>query len=166
MIGLGSLIVVAYLLPTFGFFGVEAPAEEPNVTFIRLTDREVQQEVLFSTPCDPGGTHLYLGDGKDIRLPLRPRWPGDLLDVEDSDYAAPGNRFLLEGYPVLQTTGEALTPALYFDVTAWSPVPPYRIWKGEGDSFSEEIDITDPVTFRSTLTDPNFETAPNARGGC
>ena len=166
VIGLGSLIAIGFFFDPTPLYNEARPSEEAEITFVRLSLEPVQQEALFSTPCDPGGPHLYLGDGKDVRLPLFLRWPGDLPDIEDSDYAAPGNRFLIEGYPVVQTTGEDVTPALHFDVIAWSPMPPYRIWKGEGDGFGEEADVTEPVTFRSTLTDPIFETAPNARGGC
>ena len=167
LIGLGSVVVAAYLMPHFDFFAADAPAEEQTVTFLRLTDREVQREVLFSTPCDPGGPHLYLGDGKDIRLPLYLRWPGDLPTVDESDYAAPGNRFLIEGYPVARTTGEAITPALYFDVIAWSPISPYRVWKRDGDDLIEDADVTEPVSFRSSLSDPIFELSSASPGsGC
>lgn len=166
VVGLCSIVAAIYMLPKVGLISAGEQSEEPTVTFIRLSHQAVQQEALFSTPCDPGGPHLYVGDGEDLRLPLFLRWPSDLPDLEQSDYAAPGNRFLLEGYPVARTTGEAITPALYFDVTAWSPMPPYRRWHEVDDEVTEEADVDEPVTFRSSETNATFKTSSYSGGGC
>lgn len=127
-------------------------------TYERLSDHPMTQEVIFSTPCDPGGPHLYVeSEGGYQSLYLR--LPAGLRDLEESDYAVPGNRFVLEGYRVTRKSGDEVLSTRYFDVLSWKPIPPYNVWRRIGSKLIRKASRT-PIEFRTSEPIPIFEPPP------
>lgn len=133
-----------------------SPADGPAIaTYERASGHPVMQEAVFSTPCDPGGPHLYVG-GEGGLQPLFLRLPSGLRDPEDSDYAVPGNRFVLKGYPVTRKSGGKVLSTRYFDVLSWGLIPPYDVWSRIGPKPVRKR-LSMPVEFRTSEPVPTFE---------
>ena len=151
-----AVVACLYLINPYG--GRSAIA-----TYDRTSDRPVTQEVIFSTPCDPGGPHIYV-ESEGGPQPLYLRLPGGLRDLEESDYAVPGNRFILEGYPVARKSGGEVLSTRYFDILSWKPVPPYDVWRRIGTKLIR-MTLRTPVEFRTSEPIPIFEPA-HYSGAC
>jgi len=131
-------------------------ADGPAIaTYERSSGHPLTQEVVFSTPCDPGGPHLYV-EREGGHQPLYLRLPAGLRDPEESDYAVPGNRFVLEGYPVTRKSDGKVLSTRYFDVLSWKPIPPYDVWGRIGPKLIRKR-LSTPVEFRTSEPAPTFE---------
>lgn len=127
---------------SFLYFGLTTP---PVISYTRLGDKPVAQEVIFSIPCGGAGPHLYMD--RDGQLdPIIIRVAEGLENPEESKYAVSANRFMLEGYLTARVQDGKTMPGLYMDLISWEPVTPYRFWWQSGEETALEIS-SEPVRF-------------------
>ncbi len=164
---LAFLFMLLLLILTGGYVALVKPYLTREL--LRTSDRpqELLVEYVAET-CDPYAPRLFeLAKKEGTAEPSRAEkgvtlaLPSDLSSPEDTDWAFPGNRFVLTGYRYRQVIRNRITgqtearPASRIDLVAWRSLIPAKRWEKSPDGSSPQpISLDQPVVHQTQAGEP------------